>query len=118
MPKEGMDWSDWEKQCNGRQGQPPIPLYVMAGVILYGLMRRIRSSRQLEYACGHNIDFIWLAEGRKIDHSTICIFRKNETAGCLGRLSRRSRWLSLRAAPVSEGRACQTLRKRHPSIEA
>ena len=33
-------------------------------MILYGLMRRIRSSRQLEYACGHNIDFSWLAEGR------------------------------------------------------
>jgi transposase len=38
-------------------------------------MRRIRSSRQLEYACGHNIDFMWLAEGRKIDHTTLCKFR-------------------------------------------
>ena len=47
----------------------------MAGVILYGLMRRIRSSRQLEYACAHNIDFMWLAEGRTIDHDTICKFR-------------------------------------------
>ncbi len=45
-------------------GQPPIHPRVMAGVILYGLMRRIRSSRQLEYACGNNIDFMWLAEGR------------------------------------------------------
>jgi hypothetical protein len=48
---------------------------VLAGVILYGLMRRIRSSRQLEYACGHNIDFMWLAEGRTIDHDTLCKFR-------------------------------------------
>ena len=47
----------------------------MAGVILYGLMRRIRSGRQLEYACGHNIDFMWLAEGRSIDHTTLCKFR-------------------------------------------
>jgi hypothetical protein len=47
----------------------------MAGVILYGLMRKIRSSRQLEYACGHNVDFMWLAEGRRIDHSTFCEFR-------------------------------------------
>jgi hypothetical protein len=38
-------------------------------------MRRIRSSRQLEYACGHNIDFMWLAEGRCIDHTTLCKFR-------------------------------------------
>ena len=56
-------------------GQPPIPPWVMAGVVLYRLMRRIRSSRQLEYACGHNIDFMWLAEGRGIDHSTFCEFR-------------------------------------------
>ena len=71
----GMDWSAWEQEYNGEQGQPPIRPLVVAGVILYGLMRRIRSSRQLEYACGHNFDFIWLAEGRVIDHSTICNFR-------------------------------------------
>lgn len=71
----GMDWSDWTAQYNGRVGQPPIPPWVMAGVILYGLMRRIRSSRQLEYACMNYIDFIWLAEGRTIDHDTICAFR-------------------------------------------
>ena len=70
-----QDWSAWEQQYDGRRGQPPIPPWVMAGVILYGLMRRIRSSRQLEYACGHNVDFMWLAEGRRIDYSTFCIFR-------------------------------------------
>ena len=47
----------------------------MAGVILYGLMRGIRSSRMLEYLCGHNVDFMWLAEGRIIDHTTLCKFR-------------------------------------------
>ncbi len=71
----GLDWSAWTQEYNGRVGQPPIPPWVMAGVILYGLMRRIRSSRQLEYACGNNIDFMWLAEGRTIDHDTICKFR-------------------------------------------
>ncbi len=70
-----MDWSSWTQEYNGRVGQPPIPPWVMAAVILYGLMRRIRSSRQLEYACGNYIDFIWLAEGRRIDHSTFCDFR-------------------------------------------
>ena len=70
-----QDWSAWEQEYDGRRGQPPIPPWVMAGVILYGLMRRIRSSRQLEYACGHNIDFIWLAEGRTIDYTTLCKFR-------------------------------------------
>ncbi len=62
--------------------------------ILYGLMRRIRSSRQLEYACGHNIDFMWLAEGWVIDHDTICKFRrpfkdalKEIQEGCAGVVS-------------------------------
>jgi len=71
----GRDWSSWTRHYDLRHGQPPIPPWVMAGVILYGLMRRIRSSRQLEYACGNNIDFMWLAEGRTIDHDTLCKFR-------------------------------------------
>jgi transposase len=70
-----LDWSAWEQEYDGHRGQPPIPPWVMAGVILYGLMRRIRSSRQLEYACANNIDFLWLAEGRTIDHDTLCKFR-------------------------------------------
>jgi transposase len=70
-----QDWSAWELEYNGHVGQPAIPPWVMAGVILYGLMRRIRSSRQLEYACGNNIDFMWLSEKRTIDHDTICKFR-------------------------------------------
>ena len=70
-----LDWSAWGQEYDGRRGQPPIPPWVMAGVVLYGLMRRIRSSRQLEYACVHNLDFLWLAEGRTIDHDTLCKFR-------------------------------------------
>src|SRR5574341_186698 len=69
------DWSRWETAYHGRRGQPPIPPRVLASVILYGYTRHIRSSRQLEYAVGHNIDFIWLAEGRSLDHSTLCEFR-------------------------------------------
>jgi transposase len=69
------DWSEWEAQYHGRRGQPPIHPRVVASVLLYGLMRGLRSSRQLEYVCAHNIDFLWLAEGRSIDHSTFCDFR-------------------------------------------
>ena len=71
----GLDWTAWTAEYDGRKGQPPIPPWVVAGVILYGLMRGIRSSRMLEYLCGHNVDFMWLAEGRIIDHTTICKFR-------------------------------------------
>ena len=40
-----QDWSAWTQEYNGRIGQPPIPPWVLAGIIVYGLMRRIRSSR-------------------------------------------------------------------------
>jgi transposase len=72
---QACDWSAWEAEYHGGRGQPPIPPRVMAGAILYGLMRRIRSSRQLEYACGNHVDFLWLVEGRSIDHDTFCKFR-------------------------------------------
>lgn len=38
------------------------------------MRRRIRTSRPLEYACGHNVDFMWLAEGLAPDHSTLAEF--------------------------------------------
>jgi len=71
----GQDWSEWEAEYCLVRGQPPIPPRVVASVILYGLLRRIRSSRVLEYMTGHNVDFMWLTEGRTIDHTTICKFR-------------------------------------------
>ncbi len=70
-----QDWSQWEAEyCAGR-GQPGIHPRIVASVILYGLTRRIRSSRVLEYMTGHNVDFMWLTEGRTIDHTMICKFR-------------------------------------------
>jgi transposase len=69
------DWSAWENHYCLVHGQPPIHPRIVAGVILYGLARGMRSSRTLEYMLTTNIDFMWLAEGRKIDHSTICKFR-------------------------------------------
>jgi transposase len=71
----GHDWTSWEARYHGKLGQPPIHPRVLASAILYGLIRRIRSSRQLEYAINHNIDFMWLVSGRSIDHSTLCQFR-------------------------------------------
>jgi transposase len=70
----GLDWAEWEAHFPGGRGQPPIHPRVLAGLWLYGMMRRIRTSRPLEYACGHNIDFIWLAEGLVPDHSTLADF--------------------------------------------
>jgi len=69
------DWTAWEAHYHGRIGQPPIHPKVLAGLLLYGMRHAVRSSRRLEYLAGHAIDFIWLVEGRRPDHSTICEFR-------------------------------------------
>ena len=69
------DWQAWESQYVLAVGQPPIHPRVVAGAILYGLSLGIRSSRRLEWACKNSLDFIWLVEGRTIDHATFCQFR-------------------------------------------
>jgi transposase len=71
-----QDWSEWVTPCTDHRGRPPIHPRILAAILLYGLMRRIRSSRMLEYMCGHNVDFIWLAEGHRPDHTTLSGFRK------------------------------------------
>ena len=70
-----IDWKLWEAHYPSHRGQPPIPPRVMASAILYGLQRRVRTSRVLEYLIEHAIDFKWLVEGRSIGHSTLCAFR-------------------------------------------
>lgn len=75
-----MDWSRFEARYHGRAGQPPIHPRVLAGVLLYGLWTRLRSSRALEEALQVRLDFRWLAEGRAIDHSTLSEFRRRHSA--------------------------------------
>ena len=70
-----LDWSAFEAEYHDRTGQPAIHPRVLTSVILYGHMCRISSSRRLEEAIGVRTDFVWLTEGRTIDHSTICGFR-------------------------------------------
>ncbi|MDP6057589.1 MAG: IS1182 family transposase [Pirellulaceae bacterium] len=70
-----VDWSAWEAEYNGHRGQPPIHPRYIAGAILYGVYRGIRSSRKLEEACRYRFDFVWLVEGRHIDHTTFATFR-------------------------------------------
>jgi transposase len=71
-----MDWTEWEAKYHGSFGQPPVHPSVMCKVLLFALTRRIRSSRQIEYELKHSIDFMWLASGRTIDHTTLSEFRR------------------------------------------
>lgn len=96
-----LDWSLWEADYDLHRGQPPIHPRVLASVILYGLLTRVRSSRLLEESLLVRLDFRWLAEGRSIDHTTLSEFRrKNATAlkdlfVQIGLLARELGWLSL-----------------------
>jgi transposase len=71
-----LDWSEWEAGYDLTRGQPPFHPRVLASVILYGLLVRIRSSRALEEALLVRLDFRWLVEGRTIDHTTLSEFRR------------------------------------------
>lgn len=75
----GLDWSKWEAAYHGSHGQPPIHPSILVKVLLFALVRRIRSSRQIEYEVKHSIDFIWLTSGRRIDHTTLSEFRRKHT---------------------------------------
>ena len=71
-----LDWSEWEAQYHGSLGQPPIHPSVLSKILLFAMIRRISSSRQIEYALKHSIDFMWLSSGRQLDHVTLCEFRR------------------------------------------
>ena len=75
LRSDEIDWAPWEAHYCGYVGQPPIRPRVLASAILYGMMLGIRSSRKLEDACCNRLDFMWLVEGRRIDHSTFAAFR-------------------------------------------
>lgn len=70
-----VDWSAWEAAYGGPRGRPPFHPRLMAGAILYGLTKKIRSSRDLEEATKVRVDFMWLLHAMKIDHSTFAAFR-------------------------------------------
>jgi len=74
-----LDWTTWEAAYHGSHGQPPIHPSVLAKTLLFAMIRRIRSSRQIEYEIKHSIDFIWLTSGRRIDHTTLSEFRRKHT---------------------------------------
>jgi transposase len=71
-----LDWSPWEARYHSHLGQPAIHPRVLASILLYGLLNRIRSSRLLERATGMQLDFRWLAHGHTPDHTTLSEFRR------------------------------------------
>lgn len=65
---------EWAGEYVLMEGKPPYHPRDLTGLYLYGMMNRIRSSRQLEQACHNRLDVIWLLSGQTPDHSTIAAF--------------------------------------------
>ena len=66
----------WERDYVLVEGKPPYHPRDLSALYIYGMLNRIRSSRQLEAACYNRLDVIWLMQGQHPDHSTIANFVK------------------------------------------
>ena len=56
-------------------GRPPYHPGDLLKLYIYGYLHRMRSSRQLEWACEVNIELWWLLKGLKPSWRTIARFR-------------------------------------------
>lgn len=79
-----LAWQAWEATYHGERGQPPIHPRILCKILLFAMIRGIRSSRQIEYNLKHSVDFIWLSSGRTIDHTTLSEFRRKHQAELKG----------------------------------
>ncbi len=61
----------------------------MLKLIVYGYSYGVRSSRNLERACYHNLSFIWLVSGIQPDYRTIARFR-SENKGAIKQILRQN----------------------------
>jgi transposase len=87
---------EWESDYILSAGQPPYHPRDLAGLYLYGLLNRLRSSRQLEAACYNRLDVIWLMQRQHPDHSTMAEFVRRHGAR-LRQLSRTAIQVGVRA---------------------
>ena len=76
---ELLDQLDWtvfnEKFRYEHGGRPPIAPRILVAIWIWAFFRRVRSSRELEYQLRTNVEFMWLAHGHRLDHSTLAAFR-------------------------------------------
>lgn len=57
------------------RGAPPFSPRMMTGVLIYGYMRGVYSSRELARACEERVDFMMLSAMNRPDFRTIALFR-------------------------------------------
>jgi transposase len=98
-PAFAAPFAAWEQDYDRLTGQPPYHPRDLAGLYLYGLLSRLRSSRQLEMACHNRIAVLWLLSGQTPDHATIAAF-VTEHAGRLKALKKAVLEVGIRARLV------------------
>ena len=74
-----LDLSAFHLAYRAERGRPPFNPEMMLGLLLYGHMRRIRSSRRLAEACRRDVAFIYLAGRATPDFHTVSEFRRRFT---------------------------------------
>jgi len=57
-------------------GRPGYDPRVLLGILIWGNLNGIRSSRRLERECGRNIELMWLCGQLRPDFKTLCRFRQ------------------------------------------
>ena len=73
---EQLDINAFEKKY-GTLGRKAYPIRVMLGLIFYGYITGIYSSRKIEEATYDSVPFRYIAANHFPDHSSIALFRKN-----------------------------------------
>lgn len=78
MCKRFISENPWRQEWKGTKdiGRKSYPPSVMMALLVYGYFNKINSSRRLETETHRNIEVIWLMEGHRPDHWTICSFRR------------------------------------------
>ena len=61
-------------------GRPSYHPSILLKLYIYGYLKRVQSSRRLEYEAGRNVEVMWLLGRLVPDHKTIADFRKDNGA--------------------------------------
>ena len=73
---EELDLEAVHAGLRAERGRPPFHPKAMVGLLLYGACRGVYASRRLQWACRHDVSFMYLMGGAKPDFHTISTFRK------------------------------------------
>jgi transposase len=84
---EELDLGAIHQKLRAVRGRPPFHPKAMAGLLLYGACRGIYASRRLQWACRHDLSFLYLMGGAQPDFHTICEFRQRFEAELSGLFS-------------------------------